>query len=217
MAAARRGNEVLDRAVTTPVLGVAAAARMGVLVGNGGAVIQPPLGFGFGFDLRYHALAIAGARLGLQFTAGHDRYPGRNTFPEAQADGTIKEIPRYTILGHTDLTLGPSLQVPLRVLFLEGGVSGGLAISSFRRPRSLDPLADEHVVGYQPMIRGDLAVGVPIRKNQGIRVGADVVKIFATDKKTWIVADPQAPEGTAPDTAIFDLYLDVVVAYQMWF
>jgi len=212
----RRRNSVLQRSARQPVFGVAALARLGVLAGNGGVVIQPPLGFGFALDIRYHALPIANARLGLQFTAGHDRFQDRRTFTFTDDKGETQELRRFTTLGHTDITLGPSLQIPLRVLFLELGVSGGLAVSLFRQPRSIDPKDDLEVVGYEPMLRSDVALAIPIRQNQGIRLGVDVVKIWSP-QKNWIVADPQAAIETEPDTAIFDLYLDVLLAYQAWF
>lgn len=208
-----RGSPVLRRRPQQAVLGVAASARMGVLLGDGSTLIRPPLGFGFGFELRYHALPIAGARLGFEFVAGHTRFPGRNVFTEETAAGARSGV-RYTILGHTDLALGPSLQIPLRVLFLELGGGGGLAVSSFRRPTELDPAGDEHVVGYHGMIRGDAALGVPIRGNQGIRIGADVVKIFAGDR---VAIDPDDPAEMPASARPFDFYLDVKVAYQMWF
>ncbi|MEZ4447941.1 MAG: hypothetical protein R3B09_00590 [Nannocystaceae bacterium] len=211
--APRRGNSVLTRKSTTPVLGVAAAVRMGILVGDASPLIRPPLGFGFGFELRYHALPIAGARLGFEFIAGHDRFPGRNVFTEETPTGTRSGV-RYTILGHTDIALGPSLQIPLRVLFLELGGGGGLMISSFRRPTALDPAGDELVVGYDGMIRGDAAIGVPIRNNQGIRIGADVVKPFSS--KT-VAIDPHDTAEVPARTRPFDLFLDVTVGYQMWF
>ncbi len=212
----RRRNSVLQRSPKQPVFGVAALARLGVLAGNGGVVIQPPLGFGFALDIRYHALPIAGARLGLQFTAGHNRFQDRKTFTFTDEKGDTQELRRFTTLGHTDLTLGPSLQIPLRVLFLEMGVSGGLAVSLFRQPRSIDPKDDVEVVGYEPMLRGDIALAIPIRRNQGIRLGVDVVKIWSPEKN-WIISDPTAPIDTKPDTAVFDLYLDVLLAYQAWF
>src|SRR5690606_37408352 len=121
---------------------------------------------------------------------------------------------RYTILGHTDLAAGPSLQIPLKVLFLELGGGGGLAVSSFRRPTALDPAGAQHVVDYNGMIRGDAAHGIPIRDNQGIRVGADVVKIFSREK---VAIDPLDPAETPASARPFDLYLDVKVAYQAWF
>ena len=212
----QRRNSVLQRSARQPVFGVAALARLGVLAGNGGVVIQPPLGFGFALDIRYHMLPIAGARLGLQFTAGHDRFQDRQTFSFTDKNGDTQELRRFTTLGHTDITLGPSLQIPLRVLFLETGVSGGLAVSLFRQPRSIDPKDDVEVVGYEPMLRGDIALAIPIRQNQGIRLGVDVVKIWSP-QKNWIISDPMAPVDTQPDTAVFDLYLNVILAYQAWF
>ena len=214
--AAARRNPVLQRSIRTPVFGVAALARLGVLAGNGGVFVQPPIGYGFALDLRYHALAIANSRLGFQFTAGHDRYQDRRVFSYVDESGEAQEVTRFTTLGHTDISLGPSLQIPIRVLFLEAGVSGGLAVSVFRRPRNVDPGDDDEVVGYEPLLRGDLALGVPIRNNQGIRLGVDVVKIWSPEKN-WVVTDVDAPVDTPPDAPVFDLYLDVLLAYQAWF
>jgi len=214
--AAARRNPVLQRASRQPVFGVAALARLAVLAGNGGVVIQPPLGYGFALDLRYHALPIGNARFGVQFTAGHDRFQDRQQFSYVDEGGETQQLTRFTTLGHTDITVGPSLQIPLRVLFLEGGVSGGLAVSVFRRPRSVEALEDDNVVGYEPMLRGDIALALPIRNNQGLRLGVDIVKIWSP-QKNWIVAQLDAPVDTPPDTAIFDLYVDVLLAYQAWF
>ena len=214
--AAARRNPVLDRSIRTPVFGVAALARLGVLAGNGGVFIQPPLGYGFALDIRYHAIAIANSRLGFQFTAGHDRFQDRRVFSYVDESGEAQELTRFTTLGHTDISLGPSLQIPLRVLFLEAGVSGGIAVSVFRRPRSVDPVDDDEVVGYEPLLRGDLALGVPIRNNQGVRLGVDVVKIWSPEKN-WVVTDVDAPVDTPADAPVFDLYLDVLLAYQAWF
>ncbi len=207
-----RGNPVLARGVRTPVVGVAAAVRMGVLVGNGGVFVQPPLGFGFGLDLRYHALPIGAARLGFELQAGHDRFGDRRSFVVDQ-DGVPTTVVRPLLLSHTDLTLGPSLQIPARVLFIELGGGVGLAVSSFRRPWSERPQDDEQVVGYDALVRGDAALAIPIVRDQGIRLGVAVNKIFS---KRRVIGDPSDPAAT-PDTAVFDLYLDVVLAYQAWF
>ncbi len=214
--AAARRNPVLQRSIRTPVFGVAALARMGILAGNGGVFVQPPLGYGFAIDLRYHALPIANSRLGFQFTAGHDRFQDRRVFSYIDEGGETQEVTRFTTLGHTDITLGPSLQVPIRVVFLELGASGGLAVSIFRRPRNVEPADDDELVGYEPMLRGDVALGVPIRNNQGIRLGVTVNKIWSPEKN-WIVTDVDAPVDTPPDAPVFDLYLDVLLAYQAWF
>lgn len=215
----KRGNTILERSLRKPALGVSAAARMGVLVGNGGVFIQPPLGYGFGFDLRYHALSLGFGRLGLQFTAGHTRFQDRALYSYVDEAGETREVTRFTTLGHTDITLGPSLQIPAGVLFIEGGVSGGVAVSVFRWPHNHLETDDTEVVGYEPMLRTDLALAVPIRNNQGIRLGADFIKIWSPEKN-WVISDfdPETtPVDTQPDTAVFDLYLDVVLAYQAWF
>ena len=207
--AAARPEPALRRPARAPVIGVAAAARLGVLVGNGGALIQPPLGFGFGLDLRYHALPLGAARLGLGLSAGHDRFADRRSFV-IEVDGAPVTVERPLVLHHSDLTVGPSLQIPARVLFIEIGGGGGLAVSSLRRPTRADPAGDEQVVGYDGMVRGDVALGIPIVRDQGLRIGAALGKIFS---KKRIAIEP----GGTPDTAIFDLTLDVSVAYQAWF
>ena len=214
-AAARRGNTVLTRAPEKPIIGVAAAVRMGVDVGSGGAFLSPPLGFGFGLDLRYHAVPIGPLRFGLEFQGGHTRFPTIRSYEVTTDAGGIDRVPRTTLLAHTDLTLGPSFQAPLaRRLFLEFGVAGGLIVSSFTRPRSADPNDDQQLVGYSPAVRGDLGLGIPIVRNQGLRIGVNFQKLFSSEQ---VVSDLDAPPDAEPDSIVFDMYLDVSLAYQAWF
>lgn len=213
--AARRGNTVLTRAPEKPIIGVAAALRMGVEVGSGGAFLSPPLGFGFGLDLRYHALPVGPMRFGFELQAGHTRFPSIRSYPRMGESGALESVPRTTLLAHTDITLGPSFQAPLgRRVFLEFGGGGGLIVSSFNRPRSADPNEDQQLVGYSPAVRGDIGFGIPIVRNQGLRLGASFQKMFSNEQ---VVSDLDAPPGAEPDSIVFDMYLDISLAYQAWF
>jgi len=210
-----RGNTVLQQPLDTRVLSVAANLRMGILLSSGAAFIQPPLGFGFGFDLRYHVVRLGPMRFGFEFQAGHTRFPSRATLVGIDpGSGLAAATPRWTILAHTDITFGPSFQIPMGPVFLQVGAGGGLAISSFRRPTGVDPRDDQQVVGYEPTIRADAAIAIPIVRNQGILLGANYHKIWSNQR---IISDLDAPVDTQPDSAVFDMHLDIHVAYQMWF
>ncbi len=213
---APRGNRVLQKQLDERVFAVAASARLGILIGSGDVVIQPPLGFGFGLKLAYYALQLGPMRFGFAFHGGHSRYMRARlvTGPDSGDGLAGPTTRRWSVLSHTDLALGPHFQVPAGPLLIEFGAGGGLGVSSWRRVVDAEPAHDESTVAYNGLVRADLSFGVPIRNNQGLAFGVDLQKYFS---QTRVVTDPNAPMGAAPDSVVFDLTLAVTLAYQMWF
>ncbi len=206
---------MLYRPANERVFSVAAALRMGILVGSGDVVIAPPLGFGFGARLAYYPFAIARARIGFAFHGGHTRYPTQRSVVLDDPQTTQpRSIRRWSVLAHTDLALGPHVQIPVGPLFLEFGAGGGLGVSSYLRAVGNERGQDELTVSYDGLVRADFTFGIPIRNNQGLGLGLDLHQFFS---KTRVVTVPDAPAGTPPDSVIFDLTLAVTLAYQMWF
>lgn len=213
-AAAPRGNTVLARDAKRAVYSLTAAARFGVLVGNGRHVIQP-YGFGFGLQFRYHGLRVGPTRFGLEVHAGHTRFMERRFVATTAADGGEQKVKRWAALGHTDFTLGPSLQIPLRPLILALGAGAGLMVSDFVRPHGAFVTEEEQVTDASAMIRAGGQLGIPIRNNQGLVLGAAVHQIFSS---TQVIAEPDdAVPDAEPDTSVFDLVVESYLAYQMWF
>lgn len=223
-APAARGNTALEPG--RRVWSVAVQGRLGLLIGGGDVLFdrRPPVGYGFGLQLKYHALRAGPLRFGFEFQGGHTRFPQRARH-ELPADATdpidpaigepiVRQVVRVSALSHTDLTLGPSLQIPARVLLIDLGAGGGLAISNYRRVRNANPYDDEQTVGYDPMVRAGVSFGVPIRRNQGLALGLDWQKIFS---RTRVLTDPAAPAGSPPDSVVFDMLLNITLAYQAWF
>jgi hypothetical protein len=217
---APRGNEVLVRRRGL-VWSVAAMPRLSLLIGDGRRASQP-VGFGVGLQFRLWALHITRVRFGLGLDLGHSRFLGRSTV--TGIDGTSTR--RWAALGHSDFTLGPSVQVVAGPLLLEGTFGAGVGVSTLRRPlphpaEAADPQGDvlvsteEDASDTSAVIRGGLQLGIPIRRNQGISIGAAVHKYFS---RTLVVAtDDLIDVDATPNTNPFDLVLDVVVGYQMWF
>ncbi len=213
---APRGNTVLQKDLGERVFTVAASARMGILVGSGDVVIQPPLGYGFGLKLAYYALRMGPMRLGFAFHGGHTRYMGARDVPVMNGGGLgmVPFVRRWSVLSHTDIALGPHLQVPAGPVLFELGAGGGLGVSSYRRVVDAEPGHDDSTVAYNGLVRADLTLGVPIRNNQGVAIGVDLQKYFS---RTRVATDPAAPMGAPPESVVFDLTLAVTIAYQMWF
>lgn len=217
---APRGNTVLTRSRGL-VWSVAAAARMGILLGDGRRVIQP-WGFGAGLQLRLYGLHVSKVRFGGELQMGHTRFlERRSVIAEDRAPAT-----RWAALGHTDFTLGPAVQVVAGPVILEGGFGAGLAVSHFVRPLP-EPIAgadpgtgtllntEEDFTDVTAMIRGGGHIGVPIRNNQGIVLGVSAQKFFS---KKQIVSDTDLADPAAePSANPFDLVLDVYLGYQVWF
>lgn len=212
---APRGNTVLQKDLGERVFTAAAAVRMGILIGSGDVVIQPPLGYGFGLKLAYYPLRLGPMRFGFAFHGGHTRYMGRRDFPiMTDTGGPAPVVRRWSVLSHTDIALGPHFQVPAGPLLIEFGAGGGLGVSSYRRVVDAEPGHDDSTVAYNGLVRADATLGVPIRNNQGLAVGVDLQKYFSS---TRVVTTPDAPMGAPPDSVVFDLTLAVTIAYQMWF
>ncbi|HEY8378484.1 MAG TPA: hypothetical protein VIK91_18445 [Nannocystis sp.] len=222
----QRGNTVLDPE-TRRVFGVAVSARLGLLIGGGDVLFErrPPVGFGFGLALRYHALRAGPLRFGFELQAGHTRFPERRRFavpadPTTPTDPNTgapmaREVTRVSSLSHTDMTLGPSVQIPARVLLVEVGAGAGLMVSNWWRRRSYNPFEDEQTVGYDAMVRAGVSFAVPIRKNHGVALGVDFQKVFS--KQRVVIEPPAEPTATAESAVVFDMLLNINLAYQAWF
>jgi hypothetical protein len=219
-----RGNTALDP--SRRVWSVQVSGRMGILIGGGDVLFtrRPPLGYGFGLQIKYHALRAGPLRFGLEFHGGHTRFPRPNNYPVEPMPGDpidpntgapqVATVRRISMLSHTDLTLGPSVQVIAGPLLIDVGVGGGLMVSNWRRLRSWKPTEDEQTVSYDGMVRAGASIGVPIRNNHGIALGVDWQKAFSNTKA---VTDLYAPMGTPPDAVVFDMLMNVNLAYQAWF
>ena len=217
-AEAPRGNTVLTRGRDGRggvVWGVAAVPRAAILIGDGRRVIQPA-GFGAELQFRAYALNLGRLRFGGEAHLGHTRVIDRVDLAYDAGTGTgTQQVRRYAALGHTDFSLGPSLQVVLGPVILEGGAAVGLGISSLVRPLGPLPTDEEQTTSVSAMIRGGGQLAVPIRRNQGVVVGVSAAKFFS---KTQIVAHPDPAEpDAAPDANPFDLVLEIGLGYQMWF
>jgi hypothetical protein len=217
---APRGNTVLTRSRGL-VWSVAAAARLGILLGDGRRVIQP-WGFGAGLQLRLYGLHVSKVRFGGELQLGHTRFLEQRTV--ATEEGATAT--RWAALGHTDFALGPAVQIVAGPVILEGGFGAGVAVSHFARPlpqpvAGADPgggtllNTEEDFTDVTAMIRGGGHIGVPIRRNQGVVIGVAAQKFFS---RKQVVAhtdltDPMAEPSANP----FDLLLEVYLGYQMWF
>lgn len=212
---APRGNTVLtrDRGV---VWGVAAVPRLAVLLGDGRRVIQP-VGFGAELQLRAYALHLGALRFGGQAHFGHTRVLERSIFSYDDGSGAPPQpIRRYAALGHTDFSLGPSMQLRLGPILVEGGAAVGVGINNLVRPLGVLPFTqEEQVSDVTAMLRGGGQLAVPIRRNQGIVLGVHATKFFSN---TQMVAEPDpALPDAPPDANPFDLVLEIGLGYQMWF
>ncbi len=211
-AEAPRGNTVLtrDRGL---VVGVAAVPRVSILIGDGRRAIQPA-GFGAELQIRLHALHLGRLRFGGVGHFGHTRVLERIDLLHDDGSGE-QQVRRYAALGHTDFSLGPSFQLVLGPVMLEGGAAVGLGISNFVRPLGAFIIDEEQFTDTTAMVRGGGQLVVPIRRNQGLVLGVHATKFFSS---LQIVGDPDpaVPEAE-PDTNPFDLVLEIGLGYQMWF
>jgi hypothetical protein len=106
---APRGNTVLRKDLGERVFTVAASARMGILIGSGDVVIQPPLGFGFGLKLAYYPLQLGPMRFGFAFHGGHSRYMRARLVPGLGGSPDGAATPRSRAAGRSSRTpISPS-------------------------------------------------------------------------------------------------------------
>ncbi len=215
---APRGNTVLTRGLNGRggvVWGVAAVPRAAVLIGDGRRVIQPA-GFGAELQFRAYALNLGRLRFGGQAHLGHTRVIDRVSVVHDDGSGAGPQpVRRYAALGHTDFSLGPSVQVVLGPIIVEGGAAVGLGISTLVRPLGALPGDEERTNDVSAMLRGGGQIAVPIRNDQGVVLGVHATKFFS---RAQLVAspDPAMPDAP-PDANPFDLVLEIGLGYQMWF
>jgi hypothetical protein len=209
----KRGNSAIARR-SGPIFTVAAAPRLGILLAGGAQVIQP-VGFGAGFRFRVHGLHLGPLRFGGGVELGHTRFLERRSV-SGVVDGTEQTATRYAALGHTDLGLGPSLQLLMGPVYLQGDFGVGLGISTFARPLGVLTIDEQHVSDVTAMIRGGGELGIPIRNNQGLSIGTSVQKYFSKLQIAREPSDDPAIE-VPPDTNPFDLFIEVSIAYVFMF
>jgi len=215
-APAARGNEAHARR-RGAVFSVVGSARLGVLLAGGADVIQP-VGFGAGFSFRVHGLHIGPIRLGVGADLGHTRFIDRRTV-DGSVNGEGETAVRYAALAHSDFGAGPSIQVALGPVFLQGDFTVGVGISTFSRPLGILSIDEEHHSDTSAMIRAGGLIGIPIRNNQGITLGVATQRYFSTYQ---VIAQPDlsgAPDMVEqePDTNPFDLALDISLGYLFQF
>lgn len=215
---APRGNTVLTRGQDGRggvIWGVAAVPRAAVILGDGRRVIQPA-GFGAELQFRAYALHLGRLRLGGQSHLGHTRVIDKVTVSYDDGTGTgAHAVRRYAALGHTDFSLGPSMQLVLGPIVIEAGAAVGLGISNLVRPLGALPTDEQQVTDVTAMLRGGGQIAVPIRNNQGVVLGVHATKFFSNEQ---VVAhpDPDVPDAP-PDANPFDLVLEIGLGYEMWF
>lgn len=212
---APRGNTVLDPDDHKMSFSAAAVARFGALLGGGSEFVQP-YGFGFAAQLHFHLVRMGGApaHFGFAFHGGHTRFVETNGFLQGGTEDDALELNRTTVLSHTDLTLGPSFQViggPL-VFLVSGGP--GVGIDQLVRPVSADPKQDQQATSADFMVRGGAGIGIPIRNNHGLVIGAAVQQFFSG---TRLPPDPLAADAEDTQTVVFDLVFESYLGYQAWF
>jgi hypothetical protein len=211
---APRGNTILDPSRDKRTFSAAAAGRFGILLGGGSEFVQP-YGFGFAAQLYFHLLKMgaAPARFGFAFHGGHTRFLETQTFIRGDGDGE-ETIERTTVLSHTDFSIGPSFEVIAGPLVLMFGGGPGLGVDQLVRPLTADPALDQQAVDADFLLRGSAGIGIPIKNNHGLKIGAGVQKFFSG---TRLPPDPLAENGEETQSVVFDLLLEVHVAYQAWF
>ncbi len=208
--AVRRGNDVLIRPFRKPTYSMAAAARMGVLLGGGRDIIQP-IAWGLAAQIRLHFVRVVKSRFGVEIHAGHTRWQQRDDFEVVVGEATA--LTRISLLTHTDVSLGPSFEIPIGPVFLQFGVTGGFAVSTLVRARSADASEDDQISEFDGLLRGGLSLGIPIVNGQGLVVGVAAQQVFSNRE---LLIDPN---GTAdsPKTSPFSTWLESFIAYQVWF
>ncbi len=213
--AARRGNTVLTRNPAEPVYSVSVAGRVPILLGGGTGVIQP-VGFGAGLQFRYHGLRIGSVRFGAVIGGGHIRIMERVNVTYTADDGAIRTARRYAALDQTSFALGPSFMAVLGPVVLEVSGGVGVGISSLVRPAGVTIDQEYQTDDVSAVVRADGHLGFPLRRNQGIVVGAYFENFFSGTRvvsNLSMVTDPDAEKDVAP----FDMVLSPYLGYQAWF
>ena len=204
--AVRRNNDVLVRPFRKPVYTVAAAARLGVLIGRQ-QVVQP-IGWGVAMHLRLHFLPVVKSRFGVEIQGGHSRFQERRDYESF----TGNQLTRITLLTHTDFGAGPSVQIPLGAVYLQAGASAGVSVSTLLRPISADSTEDELISETDFLLRGGMSLGVPILNRHGLSLGVGVQHVFSNRE---VAVDPTVTDGDKATP--FSTWLDSFLAYQVWF
>lgn len=207
--ATQRNNDVLVRSFRKPVYTIAAAGRFATSLFGGRDVIQP-FGYGVAAQLRIHFLRVFKSRLGVEVYAGYTRFQQRVDYPAVE--GVSAEITRLNLLAHTDVSAGPSMQIPIGPVFLQFGASAGVAFSTLTRTQSIEAIDDELVISTDALLRGGLSLGVPIYSRHGLTLGAAVQHVFSRDEVVEDLADPDGPKAQP-----FGTWLEINLGYQMWF
>lgn len=207
--ATQRNNDVLVRPFNKPIYSIAAAGRFATSLIGAREVIKP-FGFGVGAQLRIHFLRVFKSRLGVEVYAGYTRFSQRINYPAVEG-GEIK-ITRLNLLAHTDISAGPSMQIPIGPVFLQFGGSGGIAFSTLTRTQSIEAIQDELVISTDFLLRGGLSLGVPILNRHGLTLGGAVLHVFSRDEVPTSLADPDGPQSQP-----FGTWLEINLGYQMWF
>jgi hypothetical protein len=207
--AVQRNNDVLVRPFRKPVYSVAAAGRFATSLIGGREVIQP-FGFGVASQLQIHFLRVFKSRVGVEVYAGYTRFPERVQYPSVE--GVSAEITRLNLLAHTDVSAGPSIQIPIGPVFLQFGASAGVAFSTLMRTQSVEAIEDQLVMSTDALLRGGLSVGIPIYARHGLTVGGAVQHVFSRDEVPVDLANPDGPKAQP-----FGTWLEINLGYQMWF
>lgn len=204
--AVRRNNDVMVRPFRKPVYTVAAAARLGALIGRQ-RVVQP-IGWGVAMHLRLHFLPVVKSRFGVEIHGGHSRFQERRDYESF----TGNQLTRITLLTHTDFGAGPSVQIPLGAVFLQAGATAGVSVSTLLRPISADSTEDELISETDFLLRGGLSLGVPILNRHGLTIGVGVQHVFSNRE---VAIDPTATDSGKATP--FSTWLETFLGYQVWF
>jgi hypothetical protein len=207
--AVQRNNDVLVRSFRAPIYAIAAVGRFATSLLGARDVIQP-FGYGVAAELRINFLRVFKSRFGIDVYAGYTRFQERVDYPAVE--GVSAEITRLNLLAHTDVSAGPSLQIPIGPVFLQFGASAGVAFSTLTRTQSVEAIDDELIISTDALLRGGLSLGVPVYSRHGLTLGAAVQHVFSRDQVAEDLADPDGPKAQP-----FGTWLEINLGYQMWF
>ncbi|NJK31903.1 MAG: hypothetical protein HC927_05525 [Deltaproteobacteria bacterium] len=172
-----------------------------------------PFGWGVAAHLRLHFARVLKSRFGFEVHAGHTRWQQRQNFDPLVVSGGESTVTRITLLTHNDFGAGPSFEIPIGAVFLQIAATGGVAVSTLARPISADSREDLLISDVDGLIRGGLAVGIPIMNRHGLTIGSEVVQVFSNRE---IAANPLSdPDGA--QVVPFSTWMSVYGAYTIWF